>query len=93
MYQLKLSTRFQRQLKRVERRKEFRPAALAEALRLLAERGQLPARLQDHPLKGSSLGLRECHVQNDFLITYERDEKVRLVTLVEIGTHADLFGT
>jgi mRNA interferase YafQ len=60
------------------------------AVILLLGQGDLEERQYlDHPLKGKYVGLRECHLAPDwFLIYHATDEEV---TLINSGTHADLF--
>ena len=36
---------------------------------------------------------RECHIQGDFLLIYEKHNDVLLLVMVNIGTHHELFGT
>lgn len=35
---------------------------------------------------------RECHIQGDWLLVYLKQESVLTLTLVDTGTHSDLFG-
>jgi len=45
----------------------------------------------DHELKGKYQGFRECHIQPDWLLIYLKENDVLTLTLVDTGTHADLF--
>lgn len=58
---------------------------------LIANDGPLPPEWFDHPLSGTWLGARDCHVHGDFLLIYRLDEKANMVIFVRAGTHADLF--
>lgn len=51
----------------------------------------LEAKYEDHPLKGEWTGFRECHIQPDWLLIYLIEDDVLTLTLVDTGTHADLF--
>ena len=51
----------------------------------------LEEKYRDHELKGSYIGFRECHVQPDWLLIYLKEEDVLTLTLVDTGSHADLF--
>lgn len=64
---------------------------LLEVVRMLADDTPLPQHLKDHPLKGNYRGYRECHIEPDWLLIYEKREKVRILSLERTGTHADLF--
>jgi len=52
---------------------------------------QLDERYQDHPLKGSRKGQRDCHISTDWVLVYAFDEENKLLKLLRTGTHADLF--
>jgi mRNA interferase YafQ len=34
----------------------------------------------------------ECHINPDWLLLYEKDSEIRIISLYRTGTHADLFG-
>ncbi|MCI8663285.1 MAG: type II toxin-antitoxin system YafQ family toxin [Hungatella sp.] len=51
----------------------------------------LDPKYRDHPLKGNWDGFRECHVQPDWLLIYLIEENILTLTLVDTGTHADLY--
>ena len=48
---------------------------------------------KDHHLTGNLSGLRECHIQPDWLLIYSKEDRdeLRVLNLVRTGTHADLF--
>ena len=50
----------------------------------------LPPQYHDHPLKGKWLGLREFHIEPDWLVIYRVENDTTLV-LINTGTHSDLF--
>jgi len=60
-----------------------------EILTALANDQPLDVRYRDHALMGRYSGTRECHVQPDWLLIYRLTEEE--VTLVRLGSHADLF--
>ncbi|WP_374112194.1 type II toxin-antitoxin system YafQ family toxin [Bartonella harrusi] len=62
---------------------------LRALLSLLIEEKPLPQCYRDHPLKGKWAGLRDSHIEPDWLLIY-RIEKSKL-HLVRTETHADLF--
>ncbi|WP_434511395.1 type II toxin-antitoxin system YafQ family toxin [Desulfitobacterium sp. AusDCA] len=57
----------------------------------LANGRSLEQEYNDHALKGSFEGFRECHVQPDWLLIYIVENDVLMLTLTRTGTHADLF--
>ena len=82
------STRFKRDVRRVEKRgKDL--ARLRGLLESLIQQEPLSARNLDHPLRGIWKGYREAHIEADWLLIY------RVVGselhLVRTGSHSDLF--
>lgn len=51
----------------------------------------LDEKYKDHELKGDWDGFRECHIQPDWLLIYLVEDDILTLTLVDTGTHADLF--
>lgn len=62
---------------------------LKEVLQLLVNGLPLPARMRDHFLVGQYKGVRECHIEPDWLLIYEDSEEE--VVLIRTGSHNDLF--
>ena len=57
----------------------------------LAKERPLAQKYNDHALKGSFEGFRECHIQPDWLLIYIIENDILTLTLTRTGTHADLF--
>ena len=51
----------------------------------------LPANLRNHLLNGDYKGYWECHINPDWLMLYEKDTEIRIISLYRTGTHSDLF--
>jgi mRNA interferase YafQ len=64
---------------------------LTEVAQMLSNEKKLPAKYKDHALKGSHKGLRECHIQPDWLLMYRINENQLVLVLSRTGTHSDLF--
>ena len=90
MIQLKQSTQFKKDLKRVQNQPK-KLVALETVLGHLRATGTVPKEYNPHPLSGNYKGYFECHVLNDFLIIWI-DEKKNIIKLVRIGSHSELFG-
>ena len=90
MYEIRPTIRFQKDLKRIKKR-GFDMALLTEILKKLAAGEDLPARNRDHMLSGDYAGCHECHITPDWLLIYLKENDVLTLTLVDTGTHADLF--
>ena len=90
MYTIKPTTKFQKDLKRVQKR-GYDISLLSEVIKKLANGEQLPAKNKDHLLSGDYAGCRECHVTPDWLLIYEVVDETLILYLTRTGTHSDLF--
>ena len=79
-----------RDYKRVLRR-GCDPQLLASIITMLANREALPAANRDHALTGNYKGMRECHIQPDWLLIYQIREEALILVLARTGSHSDLF--
>ena len=89
-YELVLSARFKKGFKLAKKR-GLNVALLNEVVDLLLAGKALDAKYKDHELKGRYRGFWECHIQPDWLLVYFVEDDVLVLTLVDTGTHADLF--
>ena len=64
---------------------------LEDVIDLLAEGKTLPPEYNDHPLKGTYKGYRECHIAPDWLLVYRIEKGVLVLLLSRTGTHSELF--
>lgn len=51
----------------------------------------LDEKYKDHVLKGEYAGFHECHIKPDWLLIYLIDNDILTLTLVDTGSHSDLF--
>ena len=51
----------------------------------------LEEKYRDHELIGSFKGFRECHIKPDWLLIYLIENDILTLTLVDTGTHSDIF--
>lgn len=89
-YQLVLTGKFKKGIKLAKRR-GLEIALLDNVVEKLLHGIPLEERNKDHELKGRFKGFRECHIQPDWLLIYLLEEEILTLTLVDTGTHADLF--
>jgi len=89
-YTIKPTSKFQKDLKRVQRR-GYDISLLTEIIKKLAEGETLPEENKDHKLKGDYNGCRECHITPDWLLIYEYYDNNLILFLTRTGSHADLF--
>ena len=90
MRTIERTQRFKRDYKRENRTDPSLDDVLAPALEMLVSGAALPERMRDHALGGDWKGYRDCHLRPDLVFIYARSEKV--VQLVRLGSHAELFG-
>ena len=90
MYNIKPTSKFQKDLKRVYRR-GYDISLLSEIIKKLAAGENLPPKNKDHALTGNNSGCRECHITPDWLLIYELDGDTLFLYLTRTGTHSDLF--
>lgn len=88
--ELILTGKFKKSLKLAKKR-GLNISALDEVVTMLQNDIPLDMRYCDHELKGRFAGFRECHIQPDWLLIYLKEDEYLTLTLVDTGTHADLF--
>ncbi|MGN0182446.1 MAG: type II toxin-antitoxin system YafQ family toxin [Candidatus Ornithomonoglobus sp.] len=89
-YELILSNRFKKSLKRCKKR--GLDINLLQAVVDKLQNGEpLETKYHDHSLKGSLSDFRECHIQPDWLLIYLIENNILTLTLVDTGSHSDLF--
>ena len=89
-YTIETSTRFKRDYKLMKKR-GCNMKLLKEAIEILASDEQLPEKYLDHSLMGEYKGMRECHIEPDWLLVYRKEKERLLLALARTGTHSDLF--
>ena len=90
-YTVHYSKRFKKSLKRVQQMRGFKPDRLKSVVKTLSAGKRLPARYKDHQLTGNMHSFRECHLAPDILLIYQIDGDLLILTLVNVGNHAQLF--
>ena len=89
-YELILTSKFKKSLKLAKRR-GLKLELLDQVVTMLQNNIPLQEKYRDHELKGKYQGFRECHIQPDWLLIYLKDNDVLTLTLVDTGSHTDLF--
>lgn len=51
----------------------------------------LEPKYKNHKLQGEFSDCFECHLSNNLLLIYRIDEKLKILSAVDIGTHSELF--
>ena len=89
-YNVRPTTKFQKDLKRVQRR-GYDISLLTDIIKKLAKGEVLLEKNKDHNLTGNYIGCRECHITPDWLLIYEIYDGDLFLYLTRTGTHSDLF--
>lgn len=90
MYKIRPSAKFQKDLKRIQKR-GYDITLLKDVINLLVNGKVLPIKYKDHNLSGNFKGCRECHITSDWLLIYEISDDELILYLTRTGTHSDLF--
>lgn len=90
MYLIEYSNKVKKDIKLAEKR-GLKLQLFKEVVILLEKSGKLPSSYKPHKLKGKYQGLWECHIQPDWLLVWEQQDTIKLITLARTGTHSDLF--
>lgn len=89
-YELKYTCAFRRGYKRAKKR-GLDLSLLGEIVEMLRCGKRLPKKHADHCLSGDFSQCREYHIQPDWLLVYRIDDDILTLTLMDTGTHAELF--
>ena len=90
MYSINYTNRFTKDLKRCKKR-GLNIKLIQDAIVLLSTTGTLPAQYHPHRLSGNRQGQWECHIQPDWLMTWEQNDTELTLLFLQTGTHSDLF--
>lgn len=89
-YELILTGKFKKSLK-LSKKRGLDLKLLDKVITMLQNDIPLEEKYRDHELKGRYQGFRKCHIQPDWLLIYLKENDFLTLTLVDTGTHADLF--
>lgn len=64
---------------------------LSDLVKKLAMDSQLSLKYRDHLLTGEWKSYRECHIEPDWLLIYEKTYD-NILKLIVTGSHSDIFG-
>lgn len=90
MYSFSTTKRFDKALKRCQKR-ALPMEKLREAIKILVEKGCLPASYRPHILHGNHEGEWEAHIESDWLLIWEQDDKELTLLMLTTGSHSDIF--
>ena len=89
-YKVKISSQFKKDFRRCIKR-GLNMQLITDAMDLLAASGSLPQQYRPHKLSGYFQGIWECHIQSDWLMTWQQNDTELTLLFLQTGTHSDLF--
>ena len=88
-YAVVKTKRFRKSLKKMLRRgKDI--GKLEAVVQILASGEPLPPQYHDHALVNDLAGLRDCHIESDWVLLYAFKNETLVLSLSNTGTHSDL---
>ena len=90
MYKLKFTKAYKKSYKQIVKR-GLDISLLEDVIDMLRQGIKLDLVYNDHILKGEFAGFHECHIKPDCLLIYLIEDDILTLTLVDTGSHADLF--
>ncbi len=90
MYEVKFTTAFKKSYKLMKKR-GLDISLLDDVVDRLRQGKPLEEKYKDHSLSGNYEGFRECHIKPDWLLIYLIENDILTLTLVDTGSHSDLF--
>ena len=88
-YTVNISSRFKKQF-RLCMKRGLNMTLINEAMHILATTGTLPTQYRPHKLSGNLQGIWECHIQPDWLMTWQQNDTELTLLFLQTGTHSDL---
>lgn len=82
------STQFKKDVKAAKKRGQDMEILKNTILMLLKDE-VLPESYRDHQLTGNYKAYRECHMQPDWLLIYQKEDD--MILFYRTGTHSELF--
>lgn len=90
MYEVRFTSSYKRSYQLMKKR-GLDLSLLDNVVDTLRQGKPLAEKYRDHSLTGNYKGFRECHIKPDWLLIYLIENDILTLTLVDTGSHADLF--
>lgn len=90
---LKETGQFKKDKKRIKGSGRHDWDKIRSVVRELMNDRPLDSKHRDHELSGDYAGVRECHVEPDWLLIYDKEGDVKsgALKLIRTGSHSELF--
>ena len=92
MYRITFAKQYQKSIKKLVKSGVVSLEEVNAVVNLIAEKHSLPTKYRDHKLTGELQQYRECHIRPDVLLQYRLYRNELILLVVDIGSHANLFG-
>lgn len=89
-YKVKFTKKFKKDYK-LTKRQSKNLDKLFYVIEKLANGENLSEKYNDHALTDDLKGLRECHIEPNWLLIYEYIDDKLILMLTRLGSHSDLF--
>lgn len=91
MYSINYTHQFKKDMRKCVKR-GLNVDAITKVISILATTGTLPPEYKPHLLKGNHKGQWECHIEPNWLMTWEQNDNELTLLFLQTGTHSDIFG-
>ena len=89
-YTIIISNQFKKDFRRCMKR-GLNMKLITDAMELLKTSGTLPPQYRPHKLKSQKIDIWECHIQPDWLMTWQQNDTELTLLFLQTGTHSDIF--
>lgn len=91
MLEIAFSRQIRKSLKKLSKSGHFDERTFNHVIQIIASGKLLDTKHQNHPLHGEYADCFECHIKNDLLLIYKIYKEENLLSVIDIGSHSDLF--
>lgn len=93
MYRIIFSTKFKKDIKKLQKNNLSDVLLVTNVLEILRKKGvdRIPANMKPHKLKGVYKGDWECVIKPDLLIIWIQIDEDNFIKLIRLGSHSELF--
>ena len=84
------SSKFKKDYK-LAKKQQKNLSLLRDVIEKLASKQLLPDKFRDHKLSGTLKEYRELHLEPDWLVIYQIDDKENELKLARLGSHSELY--
>lgn len=91
MREIVYSTQFKKDAKKFKSQKHD-IKTLEKVIEMLVNDIPLPPERKDHMLVGNYKGIRDCHIEDDWVLLYTKENgEINILHLVRLTSHSELF--